>query len=290
AALGPRRHIMAARQLAAGWVVHADGARPGDEAVLHVDVSGAARPLVTGDGMVMAVDEAGERVAVRTASGVVVVTVTGTVVGERPRPARGVELAGWAGDVVLFADPEGDHAGLMTWDPVTGREERTAGGWYVPVGNVATRPADDRADLLAFRLRPDGGEACLVELDPADGLAERRSVCGIDPRLVVGAAPARGEALVVLDRRTTPPRPLAADTERALRDGTVTWTPLGLPEGVRARSLWWEDGGTLLMDVRTATDPARELRLVRCPVDGTPCERVPSPRVDGGPAEGLGWW
>jgi hypothetical protein len=62
--------------------------------------------------------------------------------------------------------------------------------------------------------------------------------------------------------------------------GTVT-----LPKDVWMRRLWWEDTATLLLDVERAgedtTNWQRQLTLIRCRVDGSPCELAPPPQVQG---------
>lgn len=248
----------------------------------------AITPFVGRDRLVMQVDNDTETVVTvrETPSGDIVATTT------LPAAQPGLRVAGVVGHAVLIEQrsrPGGDPMPTDVWlpedGPYTGTPTRLR-RWLVG----ASGP---EGELLALEAAaPGSSDVCVVRLPAIPGATPslRRCDLGITWNDTVAGTP-DGRHLLVWDAEPglpedSPPLVVAVDEPgRSL--------PLPLPTGVDAGPVWWESPDVALFQPTAPPDaPAADVRtlpaeLVRCRLDGSPCERAPVPDIDGDRATRL---
>jgi hypothetical protein len=161
------------------------------------------------------------------------------------------------------------------WDPATGPYRSTPSGARLVLG-----PSGAPGELLALEPdRADSANACLTWENPAEQFAIRDRIC--QTGLQFGVPPPwlspDGARLVAW-------HPDQDGQVAALDLRTMEYTPLGLPDHVVPADVVWENPDTALVQVELARD---RLDVLRCKLDGSPCEVAPTPSVDGAAPLGL---
>ena len=184
---------------------------------------------------------------------------------------------GWAGSLVVLTAPNGDAGPVATdvWDPESGLYSSTPAGARLVLG-----PAPMPGLLLAMEPdRPGSADACLTWVDPAAAFTVRVRHCQTGYRFgepTPWVSPDGGHLIAWHPDHDG--QVIAQDVR------TMVSTPLGLPPHVTPVRVAWEDPDTALIQV--SPSPGR-LDVLRCRVDGWPCELAPAPRVDGAAPLGL---
>lgn len=260
---------------AGAWLVHTYNNTRAQAAVTMVRADSSTTSL--GVGVVSsAISEQGDRVAVQSRVGdgqrVDVIDVpSGQPVAATPLAGEVYNspvIARWAGSLVVLSASNGDAGPVASdvWDPAKGDYRDSMSGARLILG-----PAAEPGQLLALEPDTNFPDACLTWVDPSRAFTTRARKC--DTSLRFGDQPpwVSPDGLHLIK---------VGGTVDVLDVRTMTAKRLGLPENARPVAVGWEDPTTALFRFDGAV-------MVRCRLDTSPCERAPTPQVDGGAPLGF---
>lgn len=170
-------------------------------------------------------------------------------------------VTGWAGSLVVLSAPNGDRGAVASdvWDPARGPYHPSMSGERLILG-----PAAAPGQLLALAPGADPTDTCLTWVDPTNKFAQITRNCSVPLRLSEPAWLSSDGVHVVQQQNR---KVIAVNVY------SMVVADLGLPEQTMPIQLGWEGSSTAL--VLTSGG------IFRCVVDGSPCEGVPVPRMDG---------
>ncbi|CRK60952.1 hypothetical protein [Alloactinosynnema sp. L-07] len=246
--------------------------------VVLVREDGSSAPLGQAPDTAVVVDRDGKRAVVQfwngsyqdgtqVANAVVVEFPSGTVVARTPLPAgdQSMVVRAWSGDLVVLARVSGDFGAVPVdaWNPARGAfvvspvlKEFAILGRFGAAGH-----------LLAMVSDTDSQDACLVEVDPAAEFAVLRKVCRVG--LAWEPPPVSNDGQYLLWQRGT-----EWIAHADLLTGSGWSKGLGTMDIFDSPDFYWETETAVLIAGH------RGLGLLRCHVDGSPCERATLPGVD----------
>jgi hypothetical protein len=256
----------------------------GRRQVVLVTADGATHDLGDGPRTSVAVTADGTRAAVlifdgRDTHASVIELPSGRETAHTTLPSPGLadgglRAVGWSGNAIVLSRPASDPSPTWAdvWDPTQGP--------YLP------DPTRSRAFRFIGRygssgnwlaMTPAGAEDCLVVVHPAADFTIRQQRCGLG--LFLSPSP-DGQRL--FRPKDGPLRTWETLDTAAVLAGSSAWVTLGAPAGTEQPQVWAEDATSVLVAVAVPppgepVPPEHWLDLVRCPINGGPCQRVPVP-------------